>query len=451
MHTRLVLAVAALAVFAMLGGCGGDASKSAAPEAVSPEAEQAAPAQNEPTPVTEVTVGQDESAPPADETAPANEEPQALPEPAPLPEVPEVVAKVGETNIAGSEITKQLERMQEMMQSRGMPMQIQEPQIADMVENMVNSQVLSQLAKQAGVTVADEDVQKEFDSRKAKFPSEEDFDKYLAQAGVSKDEIMTMLRDNMVIRKFIEDKLQALTPTPEELQAQYDKMKEAGQLERPEETVDVSHILVKGKPEDQASMDEAKTKIDAARARIQAGEKFGDVASEISEDPGSAKEGGAYKDVPHNMMVKEFEDVMFSTPIGGLSEPFKTQYGWHILTVDAKHAPGTKTLDEAAEQISKGLLMEKQQQAVEALIAEGKQQLGVQIFFPASLAAPEAAPAATEAVPAAPEAAPAATEAAPAAPEAAPAATEAAPAAPEAAPAAPEAAPAATEAAPAQQ
>lgn len=106
------------------------------------------------------------------------------------------------------------------------------------------------------------------------------------------------------------------------------------------ETVDVSHILIKVSG-DEAAWAEAKKKIDAIRARIMAGEDFAAVAREVSEDPGSKKSGGAYPNTPRGMMVPEFEKVMFETPVGQVSEPFRTKFGWHILKVTGRHGQPT--------------------------------------------------------------------------------------------------------------
>jgi peptidyl-prolyl cis-trans isomerase A (cyclophilin A) len=118
-----------------------------------------------------------------------------------------------------------------------------------------------------------------------------------------------------------------------------------GEKKGDEETVDVAHILVLASG-DEAAWAKAKEKIDAALARVKAGEDFGKVASEVSEDPGSKQKGGAYPNTPHGKMVPEFDKVMFATPVGEVSEPFRTSYGWHILKVTGRH--GTKKAEAPA-------------------------------------------------------------------------------------------------------
>ena len=65
--------------------------------------------------------------------------------------------------------------------------------------------------------------------------------------------------------------------------------------------------------------------------RIRQGEKFGKLAKELSIDSGSAKRDGNLGYFGRGKMVKEFETVAFKLEIGKISEPVKTQYGYHII------------------------------------------------------------------------------------------------------------------------
>ena len=65
--------------------------------------------------------------------------------------------------------------------------------------------------------------------------------------------------------------------------------------------------------------------------KIKQGEKFGKLAKELSIDSGSAKRDGNLGYFGRGKMVKEFETVAFSLEVGKISEPVKTQYGYHII------------------------------------------------------------------------------------------------------------------------
>ena len=85
--------------------------------------------------------------------------------------------------------------------------------------------------------------------------------------------------------------------------------------------VNAQHILVKSKEE-----------ADSIISELNAGKSFEDMARAKSICP-SAKKGGNLGWFSHGQMVKEFERAAFSTKKGKLSEPVKTQFGWHIIKV----------------------------------------------------------------------------------------------------------------------
>ncbi|MFQ5496575.1 MAG: peptidylprolyl isomerase [Nitrosopumilus sp.] len=65
--------------------------------------------------------------------------------------------------------------------------------------------------------------------------------------------------------------------------------------------------------------------------RIKKGEKFGKLAKDLSMDSGSAKKDGSLGYFTKGMMVKPFEDAAFNLQIGEVSEPIKTEFGYHII------------------------------------------------------------------------------------------------------------------------
>lgn len=100
-----------------------------------------------------------------------------------------------------------------------------------------------------------------------------------------------------------------------------------------------SHIMVKF-PKDAGEKEKAnlKTKIDELYAKVKAGEKFEDVARQFSDDKQSAEKGGQLQWFGSSRMPIEFEKAAFALKANGdYSEPFTTNYGWHIVKrVDKK-------------------------------------------------------------------------------------------------------------------
>lgn len=123
------------------------------------------------------------------------------------------------------------------------------------------------------------------------------------------------------------------------------KLQEAAPLDvqASEEQVHARHILVRfpevGENMTQAQAEvEVLTKINTIRDRIVEGEKFEDVAKEVSDDTSNKDQGGDLNWFGRGQMVKEFEDVAFSLEAGVLSDPVKTSFGYHLIEVIEKDA-----------------------------------------------------------------------------------------------------------------
>nr|WP_236254091.1 peptidylprolyl isomerase [Entomomonas asaccharolytica] len=104
----------------------------------------------------------------------------------------------------------------------------------------------------------------------------------------------------------------------------------------------VRHILLK--PSQIRSEEDTKKLADRLYQRIMAGEDFAQLAKSFSDDPGSAHRGGSLNWIDPNTLVPEFRNVMDGLPVGQISQPFKSRYGWHILQVE-----GRRSTDNSAE------------------------------------------------------------------------------------------------------
>ncbi len=93
----------------------------------------------------------------------------------------------------------------------------------------------------------------------------------------------------------------------------------------------IRHILIR--PDEIIDDATAQQQLQELRERILAGESFADLAQLNSDDPGSAAEGGDLGWTSPGTFVPEFSEVARSLPIGELSEPFRSRFGWHILEV----------------------------------------------------------------------------------------------------------------------
>ncbi|MGC9457331.1 MAG: SurA N-terminal domain-containing protein [Halothiobacillaceae bacterium] len=109
-----------------------------------------------------------------------------------------------------------------------------------------------------------------------------------------------------------------------------------------------SHILVTLPADaDPAERDAALQEIRDARARIEDGESFEAVAREVSDDPGSRDQGGSLGTVEPGVMVPAFEEALFALDsVGEISEPVRSEFGYHLIRLDGLEAPEIPGFEE---------------------------------------------------------------------------------------------------------
>jgi peptidyl-prolyl cis-trans isomerase C len=128
---------------------------------------------------------------------------------------------------------------------------------------------------------------------------------------------------------------------------------------KPEQEIHARHILVD-------TEDEAK----AVAERLKKGEDFATVAKEKSKDANA--EGGDLGFFTRGQMLKPFEDAAFALEVGQISEPVKTQFGWHIIKVEEKRDRKPPAFDEVKGPIMAQLSQQKAQETMRALHKDAK-------------------------------------------------------------------------------
>ena len=96
----------------------------------------------------------------------------------------------------------------------------------------------------------------------------------------------------------------------------------------------VSHILLTTNPMEGSK--QIKEKLFQVKKSVMSGEDFSKYAGELSQDKASALKGGSLGWITKELVVNNFRNVMLNTPVKGVSEPFKTRFGWHILYLENK-------------------------------------------------------------------------------------------------------------------
>jgi peptidyl-prolyl cis-trans isomerase C len=139
-----------------------------------------------------------------------------------------------------------------------------------------------------------------------------------------------------------------------------------------QQEVHARHILIRAAPGDDKAGKEAEDKIKAVIEHLKKGEDFAKVASEVTEDPSGKANGGDLGYFSKEQMVPEFSDTAFKLEKGQISEPVKTQFGWHVIKVEDKRAKAVPKFEDVKPQIESYVTRKAQAELVTKLRAEAK-------------------------------------------------------------------------------
>jgi len=211
-------------------------------------------------------------------------------------------------------------------------------------------------AKDQKLKATDAEVKKQFETqKKASFPKDADYQKFLKDSGYTEDDLLTRVRldvlSNKIREKITKGKDQV---TDADIQKYYNDNK--ARFAQPERR-DLQVVLTK---------DEAKAK--QAKAAIESGEKWADVAKKYSIDQASKAQGGKLAAVAKGQQEKALDDAVFGAKKNQLVGPVKTQFGWYVFKVNKISQASQQTLDQAKTTIKQLLSSQKQQKALDAFV-----------------------------------------------------------------------------------
>lgn len=186
--------------------------------------------------------------------------------------------------------------------------------------------------------------------------SYEDSEEYKEQIEKLKKEMLTQMVINKVLSK--------VTVLDDEALAFYETNKE---MFKEPATVTAKHILV----DNQESCNAIKEKIVSGEM------SFEEAATQYSSCP-SKEQGGSLGAFSQGMMVPEFEKAAFQLAVGEISDAVETQFGFHLIKVEAKNEEAVKAFDEVKQTVVNQLLQQAQQTKYIDFISELTQKYGVE-------------------------------------------------------------------------
>jgi len=213
------------------------------------------------------------------------------------------------------------------------------------LDGLIANKVRIAEVKDKDLKITNEEIEIEFEKLKGYYGGEQGFKDALVYFGYTEEALKDNIKTNLELEKLLDPYIEI---TDEEINEYFETNKDS--LNHAEE-VRASHILV-----------ETEKEANEIKAKIDQGEDFAELAKEFSKD-GSSTVGGDLGFFGRGKMVAEFDAVAFSLDINEVSEPVKSQFGYHIIKLTEKKEAKEATLEDSKEDIKETLFKEKMEVA----------------------------------------------------------------------------------------
>ena len=311
----------------------------------------------------------------------------------------EVVARVNSKEIKLKELDVATHWFMQQLAQRGQPVPAE--RLAqfehDMLDRLIERELVLQEGRAMKIADLDSKVQKEMQRIKSQ-RGDEAFAQALKDSGMSEQELTGQVRDGIMMRETFDSVVKGKdNVSAEEIKSFYDQNRE--KFVQPEQ-VKASHILIRVPSEATEQVKtEKRTKMELIRARLKQGEKFADVAKEVSEDPGSAASGGDLGYFGRGAMVPQFDVAAFSLKTNELSDIITTPFGYHVLIVTDRKPKQDLPFDQVKGDIEQHLKNRKGSEVAQQHVKDLRAAAKVEVLLPEPVAPPAKRPVTVETPP----------------------------------------------------
>jgi parvulin-like peptidyl-prolyl isomerase len=245
------------------------------------------------------------------------------------------------------------------------------------VAYLVQRQEYAREAEMLGIDVTDGQITKKLDEVKKQYfgGNQAKFEKGLADQGYTVDTLRDDIRSQLVTEGIYKKVTDDVKITDADVKSYYDQNRQKYSVP---ESRSVRHILVKTKAE-----------ADAIHSQLQNGGDFAAIAKEKSLDPGSKDQGGKLT-VTRGQTVAAFDKAAFALKTNELSQPVKTQFGYHLIQPLAAVKPGSVTpFEQVKSQIRSQLESERKNSAVNDWVAKVEKSYKDKVQYAAGFEPPD--------------------------------------------------------------
>ena len=267
----------------------------------------------------------------------------------------DIVARVNGKELTAAQLEKQFQNRVNSAEQPPAPEETEDVKL-QLLNQMINDEILTQMASAAGLNATDAEVDVRFNEFKSQY-TEEKFQELLKQQKMTADDIRAELRKSITVDKLVNKEITSkISVTDAEIKNFYEKNKESFNLP---ESYHIAHILItpvadpdvqNARKDDAKSADEARQKAARLLKEIQGGMDFATIAKDYSEDPTSGPGGGDLNFQP--LQAIENIDPRLSQAVQRMKngetypQAIETRFGFHILKLLEKDAGGQKDLSD---------------------------------------------------------------------------------------------------------
>ena len=259
------------------------------------------------------------------------------------------------------------------------------------LDDMIIEKLITKRA--AETKVSDAEVAAKIEGFKAKFGSADAFKQQVEKSGLTMDKVQENVREGLRQEHWIDTQIAGKDTVTDADAADFYK-KNPDQFKQPEQ-VRASHILIsvdkEAKPEVVAEKEKAAK---AIAVRVKKGEAFDKLAKELSEDPSAKENSGDLNFFGREQMVPQFSEAAFKMKKDEISEPVRSDFGFHVIKVTDVKAAENVTLETAKPKLLAYLKQQKRQEEIQKVVAGIREKADVKVNLPAAPAPtlPPAAP-----------------------------------------------------------
>ena len=245
-----------------------------------------------------------------------------------------VATVVGDNIVLNSEIDA---FKQELIQQSGGQIEISD---CEMLEQIMNRKLLAHHAVIDSIVVNEGEIQQQVQRKTDYFTQQLGSpEKMLELYGFDnmkdlRDELYRVEKEGLLIQKMQQELTSEIDITPEEVKRYFNSLKEEGNLPEIGAEIELSQIVLNIEPTE-AEIEKTLERLKEIKKEVEEGASFKMKAILYSDDPGVTQNSGFYSIERNSPFVKEFKEAAFSLEEGQISEPFKSEFGYHILMVEA--------------------------------------------------------------------------------------------------------------------